>query len=93
VREAIHHQIELFERELATDLARLPGTDVWSADDLRVVSNLIVTAMVGTAEAILSARPGAEDEIVERARRQLRMLLVGALNWRSGPTAPSPEQG
>ncbi len=31
VREAIRHQIELFERELATDLARLPGTDSWSA--------------------------------------------------------------
>ena len=26
VREEIRHQIELFERELATDLARLPGT-------------------------------------------------------------------
>ena len=30
VREAIRHQIELFERELATDLARLPGTERWS---------------------------------------------------------------
>lgn len=85
VRDAIRHQIELFERELATDLARLPGTDGWSSDDLRVLSNLIVTAMVATAEAILGAagRPGAEKEIVEQARTQLRMVLVGALNWRS----------
>jgi AcrR family transcriptional regulator len=87
VRDAIRHQIELFERELATDLARLPGTDVWSSEDLRVLSNLIVTAMVATAEAILGAagRPGAEKEIVEQARTQLRMVLVGALNWRSKP--------
>jgi AcrR family transcriptional regulator len=87
VRSAIHHQIELFERELATDLARLPGTSEWSAEDLRVLANLIVTAMVATAEAILRAegRPDVEKEHVERARTQLRMVLVGALNWRSKP--------
>jgi AcrR family transcriptional regulator len=87
VREAIRDQIELFERELATDLARLPGTDAWSGEDLRVLSNLIVTAMVATAEAILRAagRPDAEKELVEHARTQLRMVLVGALNWRSKP--------
>ncbi|GAA4370496.1 TetR family transcriptional regulator [Nocardioides caricicola] len=87
VREAIRHQIELFERELATDLAQLPGTDAWSGEDLRVLSNLIVTAMVATAEAILGAadRPDAEKELVEQARTQLRMVLIGALNWRSKP--------
>jgi len=87
VRDAIRHQIELFERELATDLARLPGTDAWTAEDLRVLSNLIVTAMVATAEAILSAvgRPDVEKQLVEQARTQLRMVLVGALNWQSKP--------
>ena len=87
VRDAIRHQIELFERELATDLPRLPATGAWSAEDLRVLSNLIVTAMVATAESILSVsgRPEAEKELVEQARVQLRMVLVGALNWRSRP--------
>lgn len=89
VRDEIRDQIEAFERELATDLARLPGTDAWSGADLRVLSNLIVTAMVATAEAILNAPPrpeagpDAEKELVEQARTQLRMVLVGALNWRS----------
>lgn len=85
VREAIRHEIELCERELATDLTRLPGTDTWSTDDLRRLSNLIVMAMVATAEAILSApeRPDAEKQIVETVRTQLRMVLVGALNWQS----------
>jgi AcrR family transcriptional regulator len=83
VRAAIRHGIELFERELATDLARLPGTDSWSAEDLRVLSNLIVTAMVGTAEAILSSGPQPEAQVVETARKQLRMVLVGAVNWQS----------
>ena len=85
VREAIRHEIELCERELATDLARLPGTDTWSAEDLRVLSNLIVSAMVATAEQIMEAfgRPAAEKQIVETARTQLRMVLVGAMNWQS----------
>jgi AcrR family transcriptional regulator len=87
VREAIRHEIELAERELATDLARLPGTEPWSAEDLRVLSALIVTAMVATAEQIIVSgpgRPGAEKQIVETARTQLRMVLIGAVNWRSG---------
>ena len=85
VREAIRHEIELCERELATDLARLPGTDRWTAEDLRVLSNLIVTAMVSTAEQLLAtgARADAEKEITETARTQLRMVLIGALNWES----------
>lgn len=86
VRRAIRDQIALFEHELASDLARLPGTDPWSARDLRILSDLIVTAMVATAEAILAADdPAAERELVEQARVQLRMVLVGALSWRSAP--------
>lgn len=89
VRAAVRHQIELVERELAADLARLTQPDRWSPEDLHVLSNLIVTAMVGTTEAIVSARPGQVDSIVEQARTQLRMVLVGALNWRSRRTAPA----
>lgn len=85
VREAIRHEIELCERELATDLARLPGTEAWSAEDLQVLSNLIVTAMVATAESLVATapRPDAEKQLTEVARTQLRMVLIGALNWRS----------
>ncbi len=85
VRAAIRDEIEACERGLAADLARLPGTASWSAEDLRSVSNLAVTAIVATAEAIVGAPdlPGAHEQIVETARVQLRMVLVGALNWRS----------
>ncbi|WP_372734101.1 TetR family transcriptional regulator [Nocardioides sp.] len=97
VREAIRHEIELCERELATDLARLPGTDAWTPEDLRILSNLIVTAMVSTAEQLISAqglstqgrstqgRQDLEKEISETARAQLRMVLIGALRWESRP--------
>ena len=86
VRQAIRHELELFERELATDLARLPNLETWTADDLRVMANLIVNSMVSTAEDILDAppeRPEVEREIVRTAEKQLRMIVVGAANWRS----------
>jgi len=84
VREAVRHQIELVERELATDIARIPGTEAWSSDDLRVLSKLMVTSMVATAETlILASRPEVTTDIKDRARTQLRMVLVGAMNWKS----------
>ena len=86
VRAAIRHELELFERELATDLARLPNLNTWTSEDLRVMANLIVNAMVSTAEGIVSAppeRPEAELEIVRTAEKQLRLIVVGIANWRS----------
>ena len=82
VREAIRLQFQLFERELATDLARLP-MDHWSAEDLRTLSNLIVGAMITTSEEILRAEERDLPEIRHRARTQLLMVIVGALNWES----------
>ena len=83
VREAIAHGIERFERELALDLARLPGTERWSSEDLPTLSNLIVNSVVATAEVIIASGPEAEQAVVDRTRTQLRMVLIGALNWRS----------
>ena len=88
VREAIRHEIELCERELATDLARLPGTErLVRRGPAGSLSNLIVTRDGRpTAEQISRRgrpRPDAEKQIVETARTQLRMVLVGALNWES----------
>jgi hypothetical protein len=41
--------------------------------------------MVATAERLISVEPGspAERRIAEAAQTQLRMMLVGARNWRS----------
>jgi AcrR family transcriptional regulator len=84
VRAAIAHQLELFEAEIATDFARLPGAAAWSTEDLRISANLIVTAMVAAAERILHApSPAARAEIAGIAEKQLRMLTIGAQNWRS----------
>ena len=68
------------------DVARLPGVKEWTAEDLRVLANLIVGSMVETAEAIITAPPGRPDverEIQRTAETQLRMVVIGAVNWRS----------
>ncbi|TQL67457.1 TetR family transcriptional regulator [Nocardioides albertanoniae] len=84
VREAIRREIELCERELATDLALMTGTDVWTSKDLRVLSSLFVTVLVATAEQILSTdRSEREEQVIAAVRTQLRMLLVGVYHWRS----------
>ena len=84
VREAISAQLGHFERELADDLARLPGVDAWAREDLHALSNLFVTALVATAVDLLGAdSPLEEKRLVETARTQLRMVLFGAVNWRS----------
>ena len=89
VRAAIRRELELCELELATDLARLPQSQALSTPDLRVLSGLIVTLMVGAAEDLLTAQPSREAAVAEVIRTRLRMVLVGAVNWRSGeaPTA------
>lgn len=82
VRDAIRHELELFERELATDLARLPGPSAWSSEDLRVLANLIVAMMVHTTEALLTApRPEAEKAVLRTAEQQIRLVIVGAAQW------------
>lgn len=83
VRAAIARELELCEHELATDLARLPAGQALSTPDLQALSGLVVALMVGAAEDLLSAQPGRETAVAEVIRTRLRMVLIGALNWRS----------
>ena len=90
VRSAIRHELGLFERELAMDVARLPGVAHWSSDDLHVLANLSVKLMVETATDLVTLppkRPDLEAEVRRVAERQLRMAVVGAANW-GDPDAP-----
>lgn len=83
VRDAVRRQLDLVERELATDLAFITGRR-WSSEDLNILANLMVTAMVSTAEELFSAEQDSiREDIRHRAERQLRMVVVGALQWRS----------
>lgn len=87
VREAIDRNIEMFERELATDLAHQPVIGTWSDRDLRTLANLIVSVLVVTTESLVKTEAGSPEEagLADQARTQLRMLLTGAMGWKSRP--------
>jgi AcrR family transcriptional regulator len=82
VREAIDHEIALITRELATDIARTGATEQYSSADIALLADLIVSFVVTMAERLVDD-PESEARTLDQARTQLRMLLVGALNWRS----------
>jgi len=92
VRDAITREPRLFEQELATDLAGMPGLERWGAEDLRLLAGLFVNLMVSAGGDMVS--PEAEDPAVRRAleqtlRHQARMIVVGAaraLNQRESPS-------
>lgn len=86
LRYAIRTELRLLTSELATDLARFPGLNVWSTEDLNVLATLFVNSMIVIAEAIEDAL-GAEaiEEIRRTAVKQLRMIVIGVNGWRSNP--------
>ena len=86
LRRAIRAEILLITSELAADLARFPGLETWSTEDLNIRAGLFVNSMIVIAEAIEDA-PDAEmvEEITRTAVRQLRMITVGVAGWRSTP--------
>lgn len=84
LRYAIRTEIRLITSELAVDLARFPGLRNWSSEDLNVLADLFVTAMISIAESIEDATDKAAlDEIRSTATKQLRMITLGVANWRS----------
>ncbi|PRX48450.1 TetR family transcriptional regulator [Prauserella shujinwangii] len=86
VRRAIDVELRLFSSELAVDLARFEYLREWSTEDLRMMSDLLVTAMLQTVLELVEARPrDAENdaEIVRTAEKRLRLITLGVPNWRS----------
>ena len=87
LRYAIRAEIRLITAELATDLARFPGLNAWSTEDLNIRAGLFVNSMIIIAEAIEDA-PDAEaiTEITRTAVKQMRMITVGVTGWRRDPS-------
>jgi AcrR family transcriptional regulator len=84
LRYAIRTEIRLITSELAIDLARFPGLNTWSSEDLNILASLFVNAMIVIAEDIEDAHDQAAlNEIKRIAVKQLRMIAVGVAGWRS----------
>lgn len=85
VARAITVELRLLTRELAVDLARVPALTEWDTDDLEMAADLLVTAMLEVALELLGTdRPGgaAEAEVLVRADKQLRVIMLGMAAWK-----------
>ncbi|MCD2109992.1 MULTISPECIES: TetR family transcriptional regulator [Rhodococcus] len=90
VAAAISVELRLLTSELAADLGRSPGLEDWDFDDLEMAADLLVTAMLDFVLDLLAVeRPGSaqESEVVTRAEKQMRLILLGAAAWRPRRTS------
>jgi AcrR family transcriptional regulator len=86
VRAAIQHELELFISELAVFLARIPQLAEWSTDDVKMISGVFVRNMVYRAEQVVETPEGRhdlEEEVKRKARREMRMIVLGFKAWKS----------
>jgi AcrR family transcriptional regulator len=86
LREAIAKEIRYFIHELATDLRLLEPFAQFSALDLEMVADLVVTTVVTLSLEILSLPQGQsrlEEDAVARGVKQLRLIFLGTRAWRN----------
>jgi TetR/AcrR family transcriptional regulator, fatty acid biosynthesis regulator len=88
VRRSIATELRLFTSDLTVDLSRLTAGYDWTADDLEMVAGLMVSGMLGTVMDLLETdtrHPEDVTAILDRAERQLRLVVLGMAAWRSKP--------
>jgi TetR/AcrR family transcriptional regulator, fatty acid biosynthesis regulator len=88
VRRTIATELRLFTSDLTVDLSRLTAGYDWTTDDLEMAAALMVSAMLGTVMDLLEAderHPEDTAAILDRAERQLRLIVLGMGAWRSKP--------
>jgi AcrR family transcriptional regulator len=81
LRRAINRELQLFADELAIDLVAMPGVDRWSADDRRMLAGVITETIIRMVSELLEIGPDEEQDIVERTKRQLRLISLGVPAW------------
>jgi len=93
LRRAINRELQLFADELAIDLVTMPGVDRWSTDDRRMLAGLITETIIRMVSELLEVGPDEEVEIVERTKRQLRLISLGVPTWRGTAVLVTPADG
>ncbi|CAM3572671.1 TetR family transcriptional regulator [Smaragdicoccus niigatensis] len=88
VQRSIEMEMRLIASELTIDLSRNKHLQDWRSEDLDMAANLIVTAVLDSIMSFINAEPlgpRAEEEVVNRIKRQLRLILAGMAVWRPKP--------
>ncbi|NLU83985.1 TetR family transcriptional regulator [Rhodococcus sp. HNM0569] len=84
IRRAIETEMRVFVSELTVDLARVPALAEWSNEDLEAAADLIVATGAATVAELLEIdRPGSprESDVVAKAEKQMRLILLGMSAW------------
>jgi AcrR family transcriptional regulator len=81
LRRAINRELQLFADELAIDLVAMPGVDKWSTEDRRMLAGVITETIIRMVAELLETGPDEEQEIVDRTKRQLRLISLGVPAW------------
>ncbi|TXH05631.1 MAG: HTH-type transcriptional repressor FabR [Nevskiaceae bacterium] len=90
IRSAIRNQVNLFVLEMSQDLRRLNFLPNLSTATLQLLCGLVVNTMLNAASDILDMpqdEPALEQALVDNFVRQLRMIFLGAMNWKE----PAPK--
>jgi AcrR family transcriptional regulator len=81
LRRSINRELQLFADELAIDLVAMPGVDAWTTEDRRMLAGLITETIIRMVAELLEVGPDEERDVVERTRRQLRLMSLGVPAW------------
>lgn len=93
LRDAIRREIEQFTNEMVHDLRQLDVLSQLSTAELQMVCGLVVNTMLNAAVDILDLpprQPQREKELVDNFVRQLRVIFLGAQEWRE-PAGARPD--
>lgn len=94
VRQAVAREIRYFSGELAGDLRAAPPFSAMPGEDVEMVADLVVHTVLDLTADLLDLGKGQsvrEHEITARAIKQLRLIFLGAAQWRPERGAvPSP---
>ena len=85
IREAIRREVAHFISEMAQDLRNLGVFPGLSTASLQMICSLVVSVMLNAAIDILDlprGQPQAETELVETFVKQVRLIFLGALQWK-----------
>jgi TetR/AcrR family transcriptional regulator, fatty acid biosynthesis regulator len=92
IRDAIRREVSHFTNEMAQDLRALDALPGLSTATLQMICGLVVNTMLNAAVDILDLPPGRpelERELVDNFVRQLRVVFLGARQWKEKPAANS----
>lgn len=86
IRMAIADHWQLLQKDLYDDLCEFSDFDHLSSETLSDVSNLIATTIIRVAADVLMRSKTKEQEqmLISRTVKQLRLIHIGAMNWRDG---------